>query len=574
MLQRLRVRDFAIVDRMEVTFDRGFSVVTGETGAGKSLVVDALGLLAGARGDTSWIRHGADRAEIEAEFSVDEVPDAVAWLCERELDEPDAASSSTPVCRVRRTLRSDGSSRAYINDRAVSVALVRELCRHLLAIHGQHEHHALLDRARQLELLDAVAGHVELTDAVKASALGWRDGERRLAELAALGASDPGLADLLEFQIAELERDGIEPEAFANLVADHRRLAHSRELIAGAQRVVDVLDGDGEGEFGGVNARVGVAAQQIGVLREHDPGLESIAVALSQACAALDDASSALARYLDRQDVDPSRLDELDARLAQVHALARKHRVQPEALADVREQLRQRHDELLNASASIDALRLRQSEALQVYSRAAEALSQSRRQSADWLSSSTTALMAELGMAAGRFAIEIDTSPAEPPSPAGMDSVEIQVSANAGQPLRPLRKVASGGELSRIGLALQVAAKGQRPAPTLVFDEVDSGIGGAVAEIVGKLLHRLADRSQVLCVTHLAQVAAQADHHWSASKSSDGGSTQTTIELLDRAQRPVEIGRMLGGVAVGTETLAHARQMLRDAKASAGKRAG
>jgi len=568
MLQRLRVRDFAIVDRMEVTFDRGFSVVTGETGAGKSLIVDALGLLAGARGDTTWIRHGADRAEIEAEFALDHVPEAVAWLIERELDEIDGPDLPPAACRIRRTLRSDGSSRAYINDRAVSLALLRELCRHLLAIHGQHEHHALLDRTRQLELLDAVAGHVELTGAVKASALHWREGERRLRELTELGASDPALLDLLAFQIAELERDGIEPGEFADLVAAHKRLAHSRELIEGGQRVVETLDGDGE--VGGVNARVGVAVQQIEALRAHDPGLETIVVALTQASAALDDASAELARYLDRQELEPSRVDELDARLGQLHALARKHRVKPESLSETHERLRQRHDELLNATASIDALRLHQSEALNQFVSAAAKLSESRRESAAWLSASTTELMAKLGMADGRFSIEIDTNPDETPSPTGADSVEIQVSANAGQPLRPLRKVASGGELSRIGLALQVAAKGQRPVPTLVFDEVDSGIGGAVAEIVGNLLHRLAERSQVLCVTHLAQVAAQADHHWSASKSTGDGSTQTTLALLDKTQRPAEIARMLGGVAVGTETLAHARQMLRDAKSAPG----
>lgn len=571
MLQRLRVRDFAIVDRMEVAFNSGFSVVTGETGAGKSLIVDALGLLAGARGDTTWIRHGAERAEIEAEFALDDVPDVVAWLGERELDETDGPVSRPAACRIRRTLRSDGSSRAYINDRTVSVALLRELCRHLLAIHGQHEHHALLDRTRQLELLDAVAGHSELTSAVKTAALHWREGERRLGELTELGARDPTLLDLLAFQVAELERDGIEPDALAELVADHRRLAHSRELIAGGQRVVELLDGDGDG--GGVNARVGVAVQQIEALRGHDPGLESIVAALSQASAALDDASAALARYLDRQEIDPSRVDELDARLAQVHALARKHRVKPEALAETRERLRERHDELLGASASIEALRLHQAEALERFARAAAELSRSRSESAARLSASTTELMAQLGMAAGRFSIEVETDPDATPSPNGVDSVEIMVSANAGQPLRPLRKVASGGELSRIGLALQVAAKGQRPAPTLVFDEVDSGIGGAVAEIVGHLLHRLAGRSQVLCVTHLAQVAAQADHHWTASKSSEAGSTQTTLELLDKTQRPSEIARMLGGVAVGNETLAHARQMLRDAKSAAGSRA-
>ncbi len=561
MLQRLRVRDFAIVDQIEIAFDAGFSVVTGETGAGKSLVVDALGLLRGARGDAAWIRHGAERAEIEAEFALGEVPAASAWLRERELDDDEDHSS---ICRIRRTLRVDGASRAYVNDRAVSLALLRELSTHLLAIHGQHEHQALLDRGRQLELLDAVADHNALMDAVKAATTSWRNGERRLAELTAMGASDPALMELLEFQVAELERDGIGPDALTELVSDHRRLAHSRELIAGSQRVAELLDGDGE--QAGVNARIGAAVQQVEALRAHDPALDPIATSLAQASAALDDAALALARYLDRQDVDPARLDELDARLTQLHALARKHRVKPEEIAGMRDSLRERCEALRNAGGAIDALRAEQIKSLHRYSDASRQLSQSRREAAMRLSAATLELMQQLGMAAGQFSIEVHSDLAGPPSAQGADSVEMMVSTNAGQPLRPLRKVASGGELSRIGLALQVAAKGTRPAPTLVFDEVDSGIGGAVAEIVGRLLHRLAERSQVLCVTHLAQVAAQADHHFTAMKSTAADQTQTSLQSLDRKQRTAEIARMLGGVAVGTETLAHARQMLRTSK--------
>lgn len=560
MLQRLRVRDFAIVDRIEVAFDSGFSVVTGETGAGKSLVVDALGLIRGARGDSAWIRHGAERAEIEAEFVLDAIPQATAWLRERELDEADEEHA---VCRIRRTLRVDGSSRAYINDRAVSLAMLRELSTHLLAIHGQHEHQALLDRGRQLELLDAVARHDALIDAVRTSAASWRDGERRLAELVVLGASDPALMDLLEFQAAELERDGIEPETLLQLVSDHRRLAHSRELIAGGQRLSELLDGDGE--QAGINTRIGTAMQQMDALRTHDALLEPVAAALAQASAALDDAAAQLTRYLDRQEIEPSRLDELDSRLTQVHGLARKHRVKPEELSEFRDKLRARCEELRDAGGAIEALRARQVETLDRYMTAARRLSQSRSAAALLLSAGTLDLMRQLGMAAGQFSIQVQTDSAAPPSPQGADSVEMLVSANAGQPPRPLRKVASGGELSRIGLALQVAAKGERPAPTLVFDEVDSGIGGAVAEIVGRLLHRLTENSQVLCVTHLAQVAAQADHHWTATKSIAADQTHTSIELLDRKQRHTEIARMLGGVAVGTETLAHARQMLRNA---------
>ncbi len=560
MLQRLRVRDFAIVDRIEVAFDSGFSVVTGETGAGKSLVVDALGLVKGARGDSAWIRHGADRAEIEADFTLDQIPLASAWLRERELDEPDERGA---VCRIRRTLRTDGSSRAYINDRVVSLALLRELSAHLLAIHGQHEHQALLDRGHQLDLLDAVAGHDDLVDAVKTSASSWREGERKLAELVAMGATDPALIELLDFQVAELDRDGIEADVLEQLVSDHRRLAHSRELIAGGQRLSELLDGDGEQT--GINARIGAAVQQVGSLLSHDDLLDPVAAALTQASAALDDAAAQLTRYLDRQEIDPSRLEELDARLSQVHALARKHRVKPEELSGVRDRLRERLEGLRNAGGALDALRGQQSAAIAHYRESAGQLSRSRSEAAIGLASSTLELMTQLGMAAGQFSIDLQTDIVGAPSSQGADTVEMLVSANAGQPLRPLRKVASGGELSRIGLALQVAAKGQRPAPTLVFDEVDSGIGGAVAEIVGRLLHRLAERSQVLCVTHLAQVAAQADHHWTAIKSTAEDQTHTSLRPLDRKQRQAEIARMLGGVAVGSETLAHARQMLRNA---------
>ncbi len=564
MLQRLRVRDFAIVDRIEVAFQSGFSVVTGETGAGKSLVVDALGLVKGARGDSTWIRHGAERAEIEAEFALAGIPLASAWLRERELDD---AEESSEVCRIRRTLRADGSSRAYINDRAVSLVLLRELSAHLLAIHGQHEHQALLDRTRQLELLDTVADHHGLLDAVRVEASAWRDGERKLADLLALGASDPALFDLLEFQVAELERDGIEPVALVQLEADHRRLAHSRELIEGAQRVSDLLDGDGE--QAGVNTRVGTAAQQVESLRAHDALLDPIAASLAQASAALDDAAAELTRYLDRQEIDPSRLEEIEGRLTQLHALARKHRVKPGDLHELHDSLRARFEAVRNAGGAIDALRAEQAESLERYAANARALSRSRVEAAARLSAGTLELMRQLGMAAGRFAIEVQTDVDAPPSTHGADAVEMMVSANAGQPMRPLRKVASGGELSRIGLALQVAAKGQRPAPTLVFDEVDSGIGGAVAEIVGRLLHRLGEHSQVLCVTHLAQVAAQADHHWTATKMTGDGQTHTSLQPLTGAHRQAEIARMLGGVDVGSETLAHARQMLRTAASGA-----
>ncbi len=566
MLQLLSVRDFAIVDRIEIEFAAGFSVVTGETGAGKSLIVDALSLIAGARGDTSWVREGAARAEIEAEFDVSQLADARAWLCSHELEEEGHA------CRLRRTLRADGGSRAYINDRSVSVSLLRELASHLIEIHGQHEHQSLLERRRQMAMLDSVAGHDALLSEVAEATVRWRQGERRLAELDALGATDAAAMELMEHQLAELEGFELDPDALEQLATDHRRAAHFQDLLDGTRQLTSMLEGGSGSDGAGISGRVAAALALTGSLLAVDPSLTAVRDALMQASTGADDASLELNRYLDRQEADPSQLEEMDRRLTELHALARKHRSKPEHLAALRADLRERCEEVRSAAATIDALRTQQESVVQEYRAAAARLSAARREAAAALSRDTGTLMAQLGMAGGRFAIEIETTASDAPVMHGADSVEMQVSANAGQPLRPLRKVASGGELSRIALALQVAARAQRPAPTLIFDEVDSGIGGAVAEVVGRLLHRLAERAQVLSVTHLAQVAAQADHHLVASKAEQDGSTLTDMRTLKVAERPNEIARMMGGIELRSETLAHARSMLRNAAASAASR--
>jgi DNA repair protein RecN (Recombination protein N) len=554
MLASLYVKDFAIVREVEIALGPGLTVVSGETGAGKSLLVDALLFLTGARADAGAVRHGAERAELAADFRLSADAPARRWLREQELDDGED-------CQLRRTLRADGGSRAWINGRPATLSQLAGLGERLLEIHGQHEHQALLERPQQLALLDAFGRHEALLAPVRELAGRWQGLQRRLDEIEARGDVGERLA-WLGHQVAELAGEALEPADIEALLAAHRRQSHAAALIDACARAQSRLAGDEGGAA--LAALRGVRAELARGL-EHEPRLAEVDALLESAQIQLDEASTLLERVRDDLDLDPERLQELDARLGRMHDLGRKHRVPLDRLAERRDALQAELEALRDAGGSLERLQRERHEAARAWSAAARELGKSRADAARRLGAAVSALMSELGMAGGRFEVELEPQAAARPDPSGSERAEFLVSANAGQPPRALRKVASGGELSRISLAIEVAALGLDTVQTMVFDEVDSGIGGAVAEVVGQKLRALGSERQVLCVTHLPQVASQGHRHLRVSKSAEDGATHSRIEDLSEPNRIEELARMLGGVEITKETRAHARRMLRDA---------
>ncbi len=552
MLRAITARDFAIIDHAELPLGAGMTALTGETGAGKSLMVDALLLVAGARADPAMIRAGCERAELSAEFDISGEHALRAWLAEMELDDGNQ-------CRLRRVLRADGSSRAYINDRPVTLATLKQAAEQLVEIHGQHEHQALLSRGRQLQIIDALAGHDELLARVAAAADRATQLAGEMASLRQRAGDGVQAAEFLRFQIDELARHALPADAIDELEREHARLAHAGELLDGSASALDALDGDHDHA---INPAVGQLAQELARLAERDQTLAPIAALLGDARAALDEARDRLARWRAAQELDPERLAELDRQLARLYDLARKHRVGIRELKAREDQLRAEHAALTDADARLARLKGEHRQAIDAWREAAAALSASRRRTAAGLADQVSALMQELGMSSARFEIEIETNADGAPARLGADSVEFMVSTNPGQPPRALRKIASGGELARISLAIEVAALGRGDVATMVFDEVDSGIGGAIAEVVGRKLRELGSARQVLCVTHLPQVAAQARAQVAVHKIASATSTRTVLRVLDATQRVEEIARMLGGIDISAETRALAREML------------
>ncbi|PKM06004.1 MAG: DNA repair protein RecN [Gammaproteobacteria bacterium HGW-Gammaproteobacteria-4] len=551
MLRTLSIRDFAVVSEAEIRFGAGMSVVSGETGAGKSLLVDALLLLGGARADSAVVRHGAERAELNAEFDLADAPQAARWLSDEALDEDGQ-------CQVRRVIRADGGSRAWINGRPVALAQLQALAERTVEVHGQHEAQALLARAHQLELIDAFAGHQELAATVAGIAAQWAAGERQRAEIESRGDVTERL-DYLRHNLAELERETLTPEALEALDSEHRRLGHGAALIDACGRADALLAGD---DSEAPAQMLSQAAAELARMVEHEPALGEVAALLESARIQVDEAQRSLERIRDTLDLDPDRLRELEQRLSRLHDLSRKHRVPVSELAAQRERLHAEVQTLADAGAAIESINKAQTAHRKAWAEAAATLGKQRRKAAALLSAGVSTLMGELGMAGGRFEVQVDESDVDTPQAQGAERVEFLVAANPGQPPRPLRKVASGGELSRISLAIEVAALGLDSVPTMVFDEVDSGIGGAVAEVVGRKLRALGSQRQVLCVTHLAQVAALGHHHVQVSKDSAGGITRSHIVTLDRAGRIEELARMLGGLEITQATRNHAKQML------------
>ena len=555
MLTSLYVRHLAVVEEADITFGPGLTVVSGETGAGKSLLVDALMLLAGARADSNIVRAGSDRAELIAEFDLKDLPEARDWLQREELDEDGA-------CQLRRVIRAEGSSRAWINGRPATISQMGDLAALLVEIHGQHEHQALLERAHQLNLLDAYAENETRVEQVRQFALQWRELGARIRKLS--GGDDRGQRlELLRHELADLEKWALPPAQLAELEASHKRLANASKLTEGITGVVDLLDGDSEFAL---RQSMGRAHAELARLAALDDRLAPMLELLDNAQIQLNEAVDGLEHYAQDVDLDPERYAEVDTHLARLHELSRRHRLPVAELDDKRAALQAELSELENAGEALERLGTQREQLQRDYAKAADALGKARQTAAKRLGKEVSTLMTELGMAGGVLQVSLEPAEGNDPDPQGRERCELLVSANPGQPPRPLRKVASGGELARISLAIEVATLGKDTIGCMVFDEVDSGIGGAFAEVVGQKLRALGARCQVLCVTHLPQVAAQGHAHLRVSKHSSGDSTHTRIESLNTEGRRDELARMLGGVEITRETRAHAKQMLERAQ--------
>lgn len=549
MFLALEIQDFVIVERLRLEFGEGFGVFTGETGAGKSILVDALLLVLGARADAGVVRAGCDRADVTAEFDISRLSRVGALLADLDL------SGDDDLCLLRRVVEAGGRSRAYVNGRPATATQLREIGEHLVDIHGQHEHQSLMRAPEQRRLLDDFAGATDAAMKVVAAHREWRAAVDAQAEAAARSATLADERERLEWQAGELRQLGLGPDEWQTLQADHGRLAHAAALIEGAEMSLETLS---EGDAAALSV-VGAAASRLRQLAGHDAGLAEVLAALEPAEIQLKEAVYALRHYRQRLDVDPARLRELESRLDAVVSLARKHRIAPEALperlADLEAQLAR-----LDASTDPAALARAVAAARTEYDARAAELTRLRKRGAATLGAEVTASMQVLAMAGGRF--EVGLVPLDEPSAAGREQVEFRMAGHEGGVLSPVARTASGGELARLSLAIQTVTRRVAPVPTLVFDEVDAGIGGGVAEIVGQMLRALGHGRQTLCITHLPQVAAAADHHWRVAKKTEQGHTRSTVELLDTPGRIGEVARMLGGVRITQATLAHAAEML------------
>jgi DNA repair protein RecN (Recombination protein N) len=551
MLKTLTIKDLAIIRDMDLTLSPGLTVITGETGAGKSILLDGLTLISGARADAGLVRVGAERAEVTAEFTVAGQSTLRARLREAEVD-------NDQDLLLRRVVRAEGSSRMFANGSAVSLANARDFAADLIDIHGQHEFQRLMDRREQLAMLDAFAQHTDELAKVRIAYEQLAELRAKQKELQIFAGTDGELLALLRAQLLELEKATPTAERIALLDSEQRRLAHAESLIQGVAHVLEKLSADEQGWLKQISA----AEHDIQRLTTFAPELKSVAQCLAEALIQLGEAESQLQRLSEHLEIDPVKLREVETALSRLHDLARKQRVSLTELPVKYAEMQVRIATLDGAADALQKLEREIHAAEKNYDEAARGLSASRVRAAERLSNAIAPLMAELGMHGGVVAIQLDERDQHERHPAGAETAEWLVSANPGQPPRPLRKVASGGELSRISLAIRVATLAVQDVPVLVFDEVDAGIGGAIADVVGRKLRALAATRQVFCVTHLAQVAACAHQHLRIEKSTSKGETTTRVELLSPSARVEELARMLGGKDVTAATRKLASEML------------
>lgn len=553
MLTQLNLKNFVIVEQLTLELNNGMTALTGETGAGKSILIDALDLALGSRGNSNIIRHGSERAEISAIFNLATIPAAQKWLTEQDFTTQDNE------ILIRRTINKDGRSRHFINGDPCTQQQMRSFGELLLNIHGQHEHQHLSQPHKQREMLDNYAQHHKLLQQVREHYQQAHHIKQQLEKLQLDDSEQTAKLELLQYQVKELQDLELAENELAELETEHKQLAYAEQLRESVQLALNALDdNNSQAALGLINT----AENAIKNIIYLAPQLTSSVELLSSTAIQLQEAHNDLTHYIDNIEINPERLFTIEQRLNQIHDLARKHHVEPELLPNIQQSLEQKLVQLLHADEYKAELELQLQAIIKQYHAVTTQLSKSRTTVATKLSQLVTKNMQTLGMEGGKFSINLNPHPQNELHANGAEKIEFMVAANPGQPQQPLNKVASGGEMSRISLALQMITAQKDNTPTLIFDEVDVGIGGATAEVVGKLLRQLGDKAQVLCITHLPQVAAQAQQHLQVQKTTKAKQTTATIHSLDQQLRIEEIARMLGGVNITQQTLKHAEEML------------
>ena len=552
MLLNLNIIDLAVVKSLDLDLDKGMSVLTGETGAGKSILLTALGLALGDRADSGYVRPDSKRAEVNLEFDLSYAPKVKQWLIDHELE-------NDQQCLIRRIINQDGRSKAYINNRPVTLQFLQELSAQLVEIHGQHAHLTLLNSDEQRRLLDAFAKDQVLLDEVNSCCKAWQSAHKELANLIKASTDQSEREELLRYQIEELQQLDLSNFNYASLLEEHSKQANLGQILTTGQAQIDILY---ESDHVSVNQLLNHCLYDLSNLTQFAPELTEICQLLTEAQIQTEEAAIQLRRFLNSQELDPRRLDEIETQMGVIQNLSRKHHVSPNDLPQLVDKLESELNALTNSVERIEQLTTETARLLNQYHQLAAQLTEQRRLAGQKLQIQISEMIKELGMPQGEFVVALTDVSNDTPKLNGKDKIEFLISANPGLPPKSLAKVASGGELSRISLAIQVTTSNDRTTPTLIFDEVDSGIGGGVAEIVGQKLRALSHNRQVMCVTHLPQVAAQAHQHLYVEKNNKTDITSSNVRLLSTDERVEEIARMLGGVTITANTLAHAKEML------------
>lgn len=555
MLKSIDIKGLAVVDQLNLELEQGMTVLTGETGAGKSILLTAMKLCLGERADASLLRPGANKADLSLEFDITDLPASQQWLIDNDLDDEGD-------CFIRRTINADGRSKAYINGQAVNLKALQQLSKHLINIHGQHAHLDLLHPGKQCELVDSSLPSQALLLECRKQYSHWKRLTEELHHLTDGNEDNESEKQLLKYQINELEQANIIHIDYDELVQEHALASNMRKIIETSAHQIDILY---ENENASIYGQINNVSHELELLADLAPEFTSVGEQIKEASIQIQEASRDLRHQIDQQEDDPEKLSLLDQQLSSIHELARKLHVEPSQLSDKYTQLTARLDLLENRNEKLSALQLDIAEAETLYRKKAELLHNERKQHALKLSRNITNTLKTLGLPDGKLNINVNHLAKQPPQKNGLDDVIFLISTNPGMPDSPIGKVASGGELSRISLAIQVVTSRRNTTPTLVFDEVDAGIGGGVAETVGIRLRELACDRQVLCVTHLPQVASQGHQHLLVSKQKSQQQTKTKIDSLNQTQRINEVARMLGGIDLSDKTIAHAKEMVEKA---------
>ena len=555
MLQQLSIQNYATVDTLEIEFKTGMSVISGETGAGKSIMLGGLGLTLGDRADKGIVRTGAKKADICAAFDISNIPAAQKWLSKNDLEE----ESDSGSCLLRRVVNADGRSKGYINGSPVTMASLKSLGEMLLDIHSQHEHQSLLHRATHQRLLDDFCVSAKHLAAMQATYKQWQKNAQMIEALSNRSQEDSAQTQLLSYQLTELDELGIAVDEVPKLEAEFKSLNHADETVASVHSALTHCGGDDEKN---ATAAMHQALTALNELPEKNARLTSIIELLESASIQLIEAVSDLRAFANEFEANPERLEQVNTRLGLLHAIARKHKVKPNQLAQVITDLRQQLNLIENSDAELEKLEATDKQLRVDYLKSAGEISKQRKKGSSKLAKQVNEQLKQLGMPHASLEVQLLATQKDKPATNGLEVVEFLVSTNPGQAAKPLIKIASGGELSRISLAIQVITAQTSHIPSLVFDEVDVGIGGGVAKVVGQLLRQLAQRTQILCVTHQAPVAGQGHHHFFVSKFTKAGSTLTQITELSETEIVREVARMLGGEDLSDESLAHAEKMV------------